>query len=446
MGRRYPGTLPLNANKTAWQYRLKLTLPNGEKIDTTCKRNEHGHPFLTAEEAYKAKEAHRDRLLSGEKKHTSKQKEMTLKDLYEHYMSSAEAKSKAPSTIAKQESMWKNHISDKFGDDLFKDITLADLQNYLHELYTIKGYEYKYVEGFLRFFYLLWGYAYRLDKVDYERYIKMFIDRGTRLTMPEMTQEDSEEAEGPIETYNQYQINEMEDLFKSEEGNLLTAFYLGLYCGLRISEVFAVRWRSIDWIESSILINRQMHYEGGMLKLCPVKTMKSVRKVYMPKVLHNYLYDLYTKQNEQKKALGRAYRNTERVYDTMLKEEITEGDFINRKANGELLTVNSMKYWSKKIKAELGWDFKFHNLRHTYASNCAANNMNLQMLMEMMGHKKLETTKKYYISTNNPDLIKRTVDLLNTIYKSPDEIDTVEADPRIMERKRKKETHIPRKR
>ena len=371
---------------------------------------------------------------------------MTLKDLYEHYMSSAEAKSKAPSTIAKQESMWKNHISDKFGDDLFKDITLADLQNYLHELYTIKGYEYKYVEGFLRFFYLLWGYAYRLDKVDYERYIKMFIDRGTRLTMPEMTQEDSEEAEGPIETYNQYQINEMEDLFKSEEGNLLTAFYLGLYCGLRISEVFAVRWRSIDWIESSILINRQMHYEGGMLKLCPVKTMKSVRKVYMPKVLHNYLYDLYTKQNEQKKALGRAYRNTERVYDTMLKEEITEGDFINRKANGELLTVNSMKYWSKKIKAELGWDFKFHNLRHTYASNCAANNMNLQMLMEMMGHKKLETTKKYYISTNNPDLIKRTVDLLNTIYKSPDEIDTVEADPRIMERKRKKETHIPRKR
>ena len=130
----------------------------------------------------------------------------------------------------------------------------------------------------------------------------------------------------------------------------------------------------------------------------------------------------------------------------MLKEEITEGDFINRKANGELLTVNSMKYWSKKIKAELGWDFKFHNLRHTYASNCAANNMNLQMLMEMMGHKKLETTKKYYISTNNPDLIKRTVDLLNTIYKSPDEIDTIEADPRILERKRKKETHIPRKR
>ena len=133
--------------------------------------------------------------------------------------------------------------------------------------------------------------------------------------------------------------------------------------------------------------------------------------------MHNYLYDLYTAQSEQKKTMGRAYRNTERVFDTMLKQEITEGDFINRKSNGEILTVNSMKYWSKKIKTELGIEFKFHKLRHTYASNCAANNMNLQMLMEMMGHKKLETTKKYYISTNNPDLIRRTVELLDTIYQ-----------------------------
>ena len=140
--------------------------------------------------------------------------------------------------------MWKNHISKKFGDKELKNITLADLQNYLHELYNIGdeyndfkgGYEYAYVEGFLRFFYLLFGYAYRLDKIEYERYIKMFVDRGTRLTMPEMTQADFEESEGPIETYTDYQIYQMEELFKSEDGNLLTAFYLGLYCGLRISE------------------------------------------------------------------------------------------------------------------------------------------------------------------------------------------------------------------
>ncbi|MBO4693972.1 MAG: site-specific integrase [Clostridia bacterium] len=460
MSKKYTGVTPLNKGKTAWQYRIKITLPNGDKIDTTGRRDTHGKPFLTAEAAYTAKLEHENRLrndLGGKHTRTSK---TTLKAIYEHYMTSGEATSKAPSTIAKQNSLWKNHISKKFGDRELKNITLADLQNYLHELYITGdeyneykgGYEYAYVEGFLRFFYLLFGYAYRLDKIDYERYIKMFVDRGTRLTMPEMTQADFEDSEGPIETYSEYEIYQMEDLFKSEEGNLLTAFYLGLYCGLRISEVFAVRWRCIDWVKSTITINRQMHYEGGMLKLCPVKTLTSVRTVYMPKVMHNHLYDLYNKQGKQKKALGRGYKNTERVFDTILKTEITEGDFVNRKSNGEILTVNSMKYWSKKIKTELGIDFKFHKLRHTYASNCAANNMNLQMLMEMMGHKKIETTQKYYISTNNPDLIKRTVDLLNTIYQPrevtlPDgsTIATAPANPYHREKTINRIKHTPTK-
>ncbi len=419
MGKKYTGVTPLNKGKTAWQYRIKITLENGDKVDTTGRRDADGKPFLTAESAYKAKLEHENRLRTEAKGRPTRKPKTTLKSIYEHYIGSAEAKSKAPSTLAKQESMWVNHVSERFGDLELKDITLADLQNYLHELYTVKEYEYSYVQGFLRFFYLLWGYAYRLDKVDYERYIKMFVDKKTRLTMPQMTQADFEESEGPIETYTEYQIYQMEEMLKGDDknSNLLTAFYLGLYCGLRISEVFAVRWRSIDWVNSTITINRQMHYEGGMLKLCPVKTLTSLRRVFMPKVLQNHLYDLYTAQNGQKTALGRAYRNTERVYDTILDEEIVGGDFVNRKSNGEILTVNSMKYWSKKFRTELGIEFKFHKLRHTFASNCAANNMNLQMLMEIMGHKKLQTTQRYYISTQNPDLIRRTQELLDTIYQ-----------------------------
>ena len=452
MGKKYMGVSPLNKAKTTWQYRIKITLPNGDKFDTTGRRDAEGKPFTTAESAYKAKLEHETRIRSGIEKRPEKKSKTTLKAIYEHYISSAEAKSKAPATIAKQESMWNNHILEKFGDKELKEITLADLQNYLHELYTEKDYEYSYVKGFLRFFYLLWGYAYRLDKVDYERYIKMFVDKKTRLTMPKMTQADFEESEGPIETYNDYQIYQMEELFQSEDGNLLTAFYLGLYCGLRISEVFAVRWRCIDWANGTITINRQMHYEGGVLKLCAVKTLTSVRNVYMPKVLQNYLYDLYNKQQEEKAKLGRAYRNTERVFDTVRNEEINEGDFVNRKSNGELLTVNSMKYWSNKIKNDLCIDFKFHKLRHTFASNCAANNMNLQMLMELMGHKKIQTTQRYYLSTENGELVKRTKNLLNEIYQ-PREIEledgtkmiTMPANPYYTDRFKRKLKHTPQK-
>ena len=57
-----------------------------------------------------------------------------------------------------------------------------------------------------------------------------------------------------------------------------------------------------------------------------------------------------------------------------------------------------MKYWAKNIKEEEKIEFRYHNLRHTYASTCAFNNVNMMILMEMLSHKKLETTKKYYIN------------------------------------------------
>ena len=144
-------------------------------------------------------------------------------------------------------------------------------------------------------------------------------------------------------------------------------------------------------------------------------------------------------QTQQKKVLGNGYRNTERVYDEVADCWIDGGDFVNRKKNGELLTVNSMKYWSKKItpllhaeaerqaRAKKGIhldeivpvkykDFKYHYLRHTYASNCAAQNVSMYMLMDMMGHKKIDTTKKYYISTDNDSLTERTRKLLDEMY------------------------------
>ena len=50
------------------------------------------------------------------------------------------------------------------------------------------------------------------------------------------------------------------------------------------------------------------------------------------------------------------------------------GNFINRKTDGQLLTTDSMKTWSRKITKELGIHFKYHNLRHTHASFLAACN------------------------------------------------------------------------
>lgn len=257
--------------------------------------------------------------------------------------------------------------------------------------------------------------------------------------MPKMTQADAEDEQEPVVVYDDEELRIIEDIFKSEDGNLLTAFYLGLYAGLRISECFGLRWRDIDWTDRTMRINRQMQYLEGEIRLCEVKTLTSVRTIIIPDVLYEELEFQYAFQTAQKEKLGKAYRNTERVYDEVSKEWLEGSDFVNRKKNGELLTVNSMKYWAKKISPALKEyaeestkvkqllhpedivpvkykEFKYHNLRHTYASHCAAVNMSLQILMSMMGHKKIDTTRKYYINTDNESMKSRTKKLLDDMY------------------------------
>ena len=397
----------------SWSYRIKKKV-NGQVVDTRIKKDENGLPFLTARAAYEAKLRHEAKLASGEIEIPSKTPKSTLQGVYDAYMESALAKQKAPATLRKQESMWRNHVGPAFGEEDINSILITDLDNFLFELYQKRSY--KYTEGFLKFFYLLFGYAYKLELIDGDRYYRMFGDKSTRLTMPVMEQADVEKELEGAEVYDDDQLAVMEKIFQSEDGNLLTAFYLGVYCGLRISECFALRWSNINWEDGTITINRQMHNTGGQITLTKVKTMTAIRTVMMPSFLHDYLDSYFQTQRMERVKAGQHYKNTERVYDEVSREWITGGDFINRRTNGELLTVNSMKYWSRKIKSEVGIDFKFHNLRHTYATNCAYNNVNMLLLMQMMGHKKLETTKAYYMKIDVKKYKDKTMHLLDSLY------------------------------
>lgn len=82
--------------------------------------------------------------------------------------------------------------------------------------------------------------------------------------------------------------------------------------------------------------------------------------------------------------------------------EVTRFNFLNRKIydglEGKLLTTNSFKFYAKKIKEECGFEFKTHKLRKTHLSYLASHGYPLKSLMERAGHKKIETTMRYYIA------------------------------------------------
>lgn len=358
-----------------------------------------------------------------------------LKDIWDSYLQK-DATTKAVATVKKYSSLWNQHINEKFGGQYISEITVSDINSYLQGLYN-DGFSWKYVESFLKFFHQLFRFAYSEEKIDSTRYTRMFIDKATKIKMPGISQEDYEKC-GRIQTYNSYEINQISGIF--EQGDCYTAFLFGYMCGLRIAEAFGLMWDDYNWDTHQLTVCRQMTREDGQFCLRPVKTLKSSRVIDVPDILHKHLLE---KIRQQKRHPPKEYwmRATEMVLDKTKGTKAAElhgGDFINRKANGELLTINSIKYYSKKIKEETGIDFKYHALRKTHLTFLANQNIPAVEVMNRAGHKKFETTIKYYVNRSEESR-KQLMGALNSITteeQAYEIIDAVTGQPELVKESR----------
>ena len=86
-------------------------------------------------------------------------KRMTLEEVYAEYCETGRH-GKAYGTTRKQDSLWKNHLSKKFGKRYVDDISVAEIVDYLSFLYYQEGRTYSYFKSFLKMFYLIFGQAY----------------------------------------------------------------------------------------------------------------------------------------------------------------------------------------------------------------------------------------------------------------------------------------------
>lgn len=411
-----------------WAYRIYMSKDaQGNKVDTTCRKDENGNPFKTKKAAVDARTQKIVELKTPTKKKT--QEDVTISEVWEEYLKT-ESKGKAYATITKHSSLWKNHIKERFGNTKLSELTINDIETFLQELYD-SGLSFAYVESFIKFFFLIGGIAYRKEWIDTEKYVRMFQNKSTKIRMPKITQEDLED-EFEVESYELYQISQIEQIFKkgindTRHGNLYTAFLLGYYLGVRISECFGLMWTDIRWESKTIKINKQMVYENGVFCLKPVKTLTSVREIDIPDTLYHYLSQQFHDYCRISQADAYKYKATEIVLDKTKKGQETPiqgGKFINRKASGELLTINSMKYWAKKIKEETGIDFKYHSLRKTHLTQLAEMNTPVVETMKRAGHKKYDTTMRYYVNTTTETKLR----LLNNINSITTEEPTITVD------------------
>lgn len=406
-----------------WYYRLKFVrASDGKLFDTTCKKDADGKPFKTKKDCMLARDTRRLELMKEDdapKEEEVKVYNATFLDVWNRYLET-EAKEKEQATVVKHSSVWRNHIKDVFADRKMTDVTVTEMHDFLLDKY-LAGYGYGYVESMLKVFYLLYGVAYRNQMIDYESYRFRVGEKNTKLRMPEKkTVEDEDDNEDKVRVFYPAEVHKIFELVKGS--NLETAFMLGYYCGMRVSEVFGLRWSDIDWDAGVIKVRHQLCYYKKVWYLKKPKTKNSIRNISMPDVLVNFLVEKYKEQ--QKKIGDIGYKNTERVLDVTKKikgEELVGADFVNRTSDGKLLTANSIKYYSKKIKDVCGIsDFKFRSLRKTHLSQLAAMNTPMIELMHRAGHSRLEITEKYYLacSAESKRQMIQNINRLNTEEKA----------------------------
>ena len=373
-----------------WAFRYTITA-DGRKKDVRKAKDEFGNSLNTKAEAIRARNKAIEQERAG-KIPTPKVKR-TVKEVFTEFCETGRT-DRAYRTKQKQDSLWDNHLCSRFGKRFVDEFSSADINDYLAQLYYVEGYSYQYTQAFLKMFYLIFGQAYSRNYLDVDLYNKLCVNKDTKIRMPKMKTEDDTD----IVSFSRQEISLLDDYFRGT--NAETAYLLGRYCGLRINEAFGLKWDNVDLENGTILIDRQMQYQDGLIKLVSPKTRNSKRTVYLCPTLQEHLRQKFQQRAADAVKYSELRAQKQRFIEDLNGEKISSTQLVNCLPDGTIQTVNSFKYPSREIKIKLGINFKYHYLRHTYGTLMAEMNTPTHLLCNQMGHGHIHITQRYYLAVS----------------------------------------------
>ncbi len=380
-------------DKNRFSYRISVTI-NGQKHDSNRKFDKDtGEPFTSQRAAEKARAKELLELEATKEKRPKKSE--TIDKVFTYYLENS-AIDHAASTVKKHKSVYQNHIKEVFGDTPVNKLTVQEVQDFLSRKYNYTDLKYSYIESFHKFFLMILRQANNRDLISIEHYNRLCVNPGTKIAMPKRKVDDEEED---VRVFTNNEIEIIRAIVKNSNAEL--AMLLGLEMQMRIGEVYGVTWDNIDFENRIISVEKQLLNIDGVFICGPLKTVKAKRKIHMTDRVYKYLL-------EHKKNVDKAIKEKPRLFEQRnvvvpwengrgkVVKKLGLTDFIHTTTAAEFQTVNSFKYWSDAIRKRGKIEFRFHWLRHTGASLLADLNTPIHLLCNRLGHRKIETTYKYY--------------------------------------------------
>ena len=155
-----------------------------------------------------------------------------------------------------------------------------------------------------------------------------------------------------------------------------------LNTGLRVGEVCALRWENIDFESKKIHIEKTIEriYSKEENKTIVIidtpKSITSVRTIPINSKLYNILKQIRGKSKKT--------------------------DFVLAGSSEHYVEPRNYQYHFKEIlKRSKVKKYKFHTLRHTFATNCIEAGMDIKSLSEILGHADVSITLNIYVHSSD---------------------------------------------
>lgn len=307
----------------------------------------------------------KERLLVVKAKHletsliTSPKSDESLEYWIRECMTTKIKKEVKPSTYTNYFRLLRNHVFPLLGSIQIGKLTKDNIQM-LIEILTMKGL----AVGTIHLIYTVLNSN-----------LKIAVEEGCLVRNP------CEQAVLPKKTKNRVRAlsiteqKQMENLFIDTPAGV--PVIIALYTGMRIGEICGLKWSDIDFNEQILFVRRtiirvsdenSLDHRTQIIEEKP-KTLESIRVIPLAKKLTTFLTKLHAKSNSEY--------------------------VVN--FNGKRIEPRTVSYRYKRILSGSGLDnFSFHSLRHTFATRCLENGVDVASISRLLGHSSVKMTLDTY--------------------------------------------------
>lgn len=344
---------------------------------------------------------------------------MSYSDYLDYWVDNYCKRELAYNTIATYETLIRLYIKPKIGIYRLADINSVTLTKFTEDLVYEHDFSRDYYKNIIKVVKSSFSYAIEHGLLKY--------DPSSKTKLPRKNYRSSRKRH----VFSQEEIDMVLERFKDNRA-FTCAFLTACYTGMRTGEILALTWNDINFDEGFISIKHSVYDKPkdslGRWYMGETKTKTGTRIIPLGDTLKETLLNYKKYQDLTKELYSDSYKKYG-LRDIKVNGDIVTGrivdreysaidlDFVFTRDDGTYSGTDIIKGPNSVMKELLNTNCRFYDLRGTFVTRLAHEDVVLKDIATIVGHASTKVTETNYLSTLNEDTI-RAINKMNEMVSS----------------------------